>query len=83
MFVMSTFSLKLPLNEVKKKTVVFRVFDWDKFTESDEIGEVCNNLPSLCVRNMAGVLKPLSRNKTVCFSYHLRTAPKNCTHGTL
>ena len=40
MFISWLFSLKLSLDEVREKTVVFRVFDWDKFSEPDEIGEV-------------------------------------------
>ena len=34
--------LKIPLTEVMKKTVVFQVFDWDKVSKTDGIGEVCS-----------------------------------------
>ena len=30
---------KIPQTEVMKMTVVFQVFDWDKVTKSDSIGE--------------------------------------------
>ena len=31
---------KVPLSEVTKKTIVLQVFDWDKITKTDGIGEV-------------------------------------------
>ena len=31
---------QIPLEEVKKRTIVFQVFDWDYITSNDEIGEV-------------------------------------------
>ena len=30
----------MPLAEVTKKTIVLQVFDWDKITKTDGIGEV-------------------------------------------
>ena len=33
-------SAKVPLAEVTKKTIVLQVFDWDKITKTDGIGEV-------------------------------------------
>ena len=37
---LSILYLKVSLVEAKKLTVVFRVFDWDHYKESDKIGEV-------------------------------------------
>ena len=31
---------KVPLADVTKKTIVLQVFDWDKLTKTDGIGEV-------------------------------------------
>ena len=31
---------KVPLADVTKKTIVLQVFDWDKITKTDGIGEV-------------------------------------------
>ena len=34
------FWLKVPYGDVMGKTLVFAVFDFDRFTKNDEIGEV-------------------------------------------
>ena len=35
---------KIPLSDVLKKTVVLQVFDWDKVSKTDSIGEVQSHL---------------------------------------
>ena len=57
MFVFSKISLKVSLDLAKKLTVVFRVFDWDMFKDSDNIGEVTDN-------------KHVRKNKQFCSARH-------------
>ena len=42
-FALLRLSLKLSLSAARKLTLVFRVFDWDMFKDSDEMGEVIAN----------------------------------------
>ena len=42
-FVLSRISLKASLDVAKKLTIVFRVFDWDMFMDSDNSGEVIDH----------------------------------------
>ena len=49
----------MPLAEVTKKTIVLQVFDWDKITKTDGIGEVqillvMNSTTSIMVNNQPG-----------------------------
>ena len=39
------FFIEVNAEEAKKLTVVFRVYDWDHFKKSDEIGEVIKITP--------------------------------------
>ena len=50
---------KVPLAEVTKKTIVLQVFDWDKITKTDGIGEVqillvMNSTTSIMVNHQPG-----------------------------
>jgi hypothetical protein len=57
MFIFSRISLKVSLAVAKTLTVVFRVFDWDMFKDSDNIGEVTEN-------------KLVRKNKQFCSARH-------------
>ena len=57
MFVFSKISLKVSLALARNLTVVFRVFDWDMFKDSNKIGEVINH-------------KSVKKNEYSCFTRH-------------
>ena len=35
-----SFRFQVPHSELKSKTLIFQVFDWDRFSKNDPIGEV-------------------------------------------
>ena len=55
------YAVKVPLGDVMKRTVVFQVFDWDKVSKTDGIGEVQIPLWQLNLATETNEWKPLHK----------------------